>query len=81
VGVLVAYTPRILAIRIIFAVLICVGALAAFWSLLEAPCPHCAKSMGRTGFWLAIGGMRNAVSCCPNCRLDVDAELPDLAKG
>ena len=75
-----AYAPRILAIRIIFAVLICVGVLAAFWSLLEAPCPHCAKSMGRTGFRLAIGAMRNTVSHCPNCQLDVDAELPDPAK-
>src|SRR5258708_14438859 len=45
VGVVAGYAPRILAIRIVFAVLVGVVLAAAFWGLFEIPCPNCGKPM------------------------------------
>ena len=52
VGIAAGYAPRILAVRIVAAILIGVVLAAAFWSLFEIPCPNCGKSMGRVGFWV-----------------------------
>ncbi len=45
-GIAAGYAPRILAIRIVFAILIGVVLAAAFWSLFEIPCPNCGKANG-----------------------------------
>jgi uncharacterized membrane protein YphA (DoxX/SURF4 family) len=55
VGIAAGYAPRILAVRIVFAVLVCVFLAAAFWSLFEIPCPNCRKPMGSVGFWVSLG--------------------------
>src|SRR5260370_40616942 len=75
VGVVAGYAPRILAIRIVFAVLVGVVFAAAFWSLFEIPCPNCWKSMGSTGFWVTVG--RKSAERCPPCDINVDIEGPN----
>jgi len=75
VGVVAGYTPRILAIRIVFAVLVGVVLAAAFWSLFEIPCPNCRKSMGSTGFWVSMG--RKSAESCPHCDISVDIDVPN----
>jgi endogenous inhibitor of DNA gyrase (YacG/DUF329 family) len=76
VGIAAGYAPRILAIRIVFAVLVCVLLAAAFWSLFEIPCPNCGKPMGRVGFWVSLGRAQRASVRCPHCDISVDAEVP-----
>ena len=76
VGVAAGYAPRILAVRIVFAVLVCVVLAAAFWSLFEIPCPNCAKPMGSVGFWVSLGRARSVAQRCPHCEISVDAEVP-----
>ena len=76
VGVAAGYAPRILAIRIVFALLVCVILAAAFWSLFEIPCPNCGKPMGSVGFWVSLGRARETASRCPHCDISVDAEMP-----
>ena len=75
VGVVAGYAPRILAIRIVFAVLVGVVLAAAFWSLVEIPCPNCGKSMGSIGFWVGVG--RKAAERCPHCDISVDIDVPN----
>lgn len=75
-GVAAGYAPRILAVRIVFAVLICVILAAAFWSLFEIPCPNCGKPMGSVGFWVSLGRTRGESARCPHCEISVDAEAP-----
>ena len=75
VGVVAGYAPRILAIRVVFAVLIGVVLAAAFWSLFEIPCPNCGKSMGRVGFWVGVG--RKSAERCPHCDISVDIDVPN----
>lgn len=74
-GVVTGYAPRILAVRIVFAVLVGVVLAAAFWSLFEIPCPNCGKSMGSTGFWVSVG--RKSAERCPHCDVSVDIEMPN----
>lgn len=76
VGVAAGYMPRILAIRIVFAVLICVMLAAAFWSLFDIPCPNCGKPMGSVGFWVSLGRSRGVLVRCPHCDISVDTEVP-----
>jgi hypothetical protein len=76
VGALMAAAPRILAIRIIFAVLIGVALAAGFWSLVEIPCPNCLKSLGGAGFWLSVGRTRGVASRCSHCGISIDADMP-----
>ena len=75
VGVATGYAPRILAVRIVFAVLVGVVLAAAFWSLFETPCPNCGKSLGSTGFWAGVG--RKSAERCPHCGISVDIEVPN----
>lgn len=75
-GIAVGYSPRNLAIRIVFAVLVCVVLAAAFWSLFEIPCPNCAKPMGRVGFWVSLGRTGRGSERCPHCDISVDSEVP-----
>ena len=77
VGIAAGYAPRILAIRIVFAVLVCVILAAAFWSLFEIPCPNCGKPMGSVGFWVSLGRARRVSVRCPRCDISVDAEMPN----
>jgi putative effector of murein hydrolase len=44
VGILMGYTPRILAVRIVFAVLVGAVLAAAFFSLFEIPGPNRSKA-------------------------------------
>jgi hypothetical protein len=74
-GALVTSAPKIFVIRFTFAVLIGAVVLAAFWSLFHIPCPKCAKPMGSTGFWTAIG-RRVAPAQCPHCNVNLDVEAP-----
>jgi hypothetical protein len=78
VGVAAEYAPRILAIRIVFAVLVCVILAAAFWSLFEISCPNCGKPMGSVGFWVSLGRARAVSVRCPHCDISVDAEMPTV---
>lgn len=80
IGALMSRAPRILGIRIIFAVLIGVVLAAGFWSLVEAPCPNCLKSLGKVGFWLSVGRTRGVATSCPHCRISIDADMPVLPK-
>jgi hypothetical protein len=80
VGVVMGYAPRILAVRIVFAVLVGVVLLAAFWSLFEIPCPNCGKSMGSMGFWVSVGRAGKVPEHCPHCSIGVDAEMPNPSK-
>jgi hypothetical protein len=80
VGVVAGYTPRILAIRIVFAVLVGVVLAAAFWSLFETPCPNCWKSMGSTGFWVSVGRASKVPERCPHCGIEVDVDMPNRSK-
>src|SRR5258707_11263100 len=73
VGVVAGYAPRILAIRIVFAVLVGVVLAAAFWSLFEIPCPNCGKSMGTIGFWVGVG--RKWAEGLPPCDISIDVEV------
>ena len=77
VGVAMGYAPRILAIRIVFAVLVGVVLAAAFWSLFEISCPNCGKPMGSIGFWVSLGRSRQVSARCPHCDISVDAEVPN----
>jgi hypothetical protein len=77
VGITAGFAPRILAIRIVFAILTGVILLAAFWSLFEIPCPNCGKPMGRIGFWVSLGGAGRESPRCPHCDISVDAEVPN----
>ena len=76
VGIAAGYAPRILAIRIVFAILVGVMLLAGFWSLFEIPCPNCGKPMGRVGFRVSLGGAARGFAHCPYCQISVDAEVP-----
>ncbi len=80
VGVAMGYAPRILAIRIVFAVLIGVVLAAAFWSLFEIPCPNCGKRLGRVGFWVSVGRVSKTPQRCPHCDIGVDAAMPGQPK-
>lgn len=75
-GIAAGYAPRILVIRIVFAILVGVVLLAGFWSLFEIPCPNCGKPMGRVGFWVGLGGAARESAHCPHCHISVDAEVP-----
>lgn len=75
-GIAAGYAPRILAVRIVFALLIAVVLLAAFWSLFEIPCPNCGKPMGRVGFWVSVGRASKDREHCPHCGVGVDEEVP-----
>jgi hypothetical protein len=75
-GIAAGYAPRILAIRIVFAILIGVVLLAAIWSLFEIPCPNCWKPMGRIGFWVSLGRTGKSAVRCPHCNISVDADVP-----
>jgi hypothetical protein len=77
VGVVMGYTPRILAVRIVFAVLVGVVLAAAFWSVFESPCPNCWKSMGSTGFWVSVGRTGKVPERCPHCDIGVDIDVPN----
>lgn len=77
VGIAAAYAPRILAVRIVFAVLVGVILAAAFLSLFEIPCPNCGKSMGSVGFWAGVGRAAKASDSCPHCGVGVDAKMPN----
>jgi hypothetical protein len=79
VGVVIGYAPRILALRIVFAVLVGVVIAAAFWILFETPCPNCGKSMGRVGFWVSVG--RKSAERCPHCDISVDVDVPEKGIG
>jgi endogenous inhibitor of DNA gyrase (YacG/DUF329 family) len=76
VGIAAGYAPRILAIRIVFGVLVCVVLAAAFWSLFEIPCPNCGKPMGSVGFWVSLGRAGKLAERCPHCAISIDAEVP-----
>jgi hypothetical protein len=75
-GIAAGYAPRILAVRIVFAVLVCVVLTAAFCSLFEIPCPNCTKPMGSVGFWVSLGRTHDVAVRCPHCDISVDAEVP-----
>lgn len=83
VGVAMGYAPRIFAVRVAFAVLVCVVLAAAFWSLFDIPCPNCGKPMGSIGFWVSLGRAGGVSARCPHCDISVDAEVPKrpIAKG
>ena len=80
-GIAAGYAPRILAIRIVFAILVGVVVFAGFWSLFEIPCPNCIKPMGRVGFWVSLGGAARGAAQCPHCHISVDAEVPIVQLG
>jgi hypothetical protein len=80
VGIAAGYAPRILAIRIVAAILIGVVLAAAFWSLFEIPCPNCGKSMGRVGFWVSVGRAGELPERCPHCGIGVDGDMPKRGK-
>jgi hypothetical protein len=79
-GIAAGYAPRILAIRIVFAILIGVVLLAAVWSLFEIPCPNCGKRMGRIGFWVSVGRASEVPERCPHCGIGVDVAMPIRSK-
>ena len=79
-GVAAGYAPRVLAVRIVFALLIGVVLFAAFWSLFEIPCPNCWKPMGRVGFWVSVGRASKVTERCPHCGIGVDVEVPRRPK-
>jgi hypothetical protein len=79
-GLVMGYVPRILALRIVCAVLIGVVLLAAFWSLFEIACPNCGKRLGGVGFWVSLGRTSEKLSHCPNCNIGIDANIPDRPK-
>jgi hypothetical protein len=80
VGIAMGYAPRILAIRIVFAVLVGVVLAAAFWSLFEIPCPNCSKRLGSVGFWVSVGRVSKEPERCPHCGVGVDVDLPNRSK-
>jgi hypothetical protein len=80
IGALMSRAPRILGVRIVFAVLIGVVLAAGFWSLVEIPCPNCLKSLGRVGFWFSVGRTRGVATRCPHCGISIDADMPVLPK-
>lgn len=80
VGIVAGYLPRILALRIVFAVLVGVLLAAAFFSLFEIPCPNCGKRMGAVGFWISVGRRSKEPEHCPHCGVGVDVDLADPAK-
>jgi hypothetical protein len=77
VGIAAGYLPRILALRIVLALLICVMLAAALWSLFDIPCPNCGKPMGSVGFWVSLGRSRGVSVRCPHCDISVDADVPE----
>ena len=79
-GIAAGYAPRILAIRIVAAILIGVVLAAAFWSLFEIPCPNCGKPMGSVGFWVSVGRVNKVIERCPHCGIGVDADAPKHSK-
>jgi hypothetical protein len=79
-GVAAGYAPRILAIRIVFAILSGVVLAAAVWSLFEIPCPNCGKPMGRIGFWVGVGRASKVPERCPHCGIGVDVEMSNRSK-
>jgi uncharacterized membrane protein YphA (DoxX/SURF4 family) len=78
VGIAAGYAPRILAVRIVFAMLVCVVLAAVFWSLFEIPCPNCGKPMGSVGFWVSLGRAGKSAARCPHCDISVDVDMPRL---
>jgi hypothetical protein len=76
IGMLTPSVPRILAIRIIFALLIGVVLAAGFWSMVDIPCPNCLKSLGRVGFWVSVGRGQRSEERCPSCHISIDADMP-----
>jgi hypothetical protein len=80
VGIAAGYAPRILAIRIVAAILIGVVLAAAFWSLFEIACPNCGKQMGRVGFWISVGRVSKVTERCPHCGIGVDVNIPKRGK-
>src|SRR5580658_10745900 len=78
VGIAAGYAPRILAIRIVAAILIGVVLAAAFWSLFEIPCPNCGKPMGTVGFWVSVGRARRVSVRCPHCDVSVMRKCPTV---
>jgi hypothetical protein len=80
VGIAAGYAPRILAIRIVAAILIGVVLAAAFWSLFEIPCPNCGKTMGGVGFWVSVGRVSKVTERCPHCGIGVDVDIPKHLK-
>jgi hypothetical protein len=80
VGIAMGYAPRILAIRIVFAVLVGVVLAAAFWSLFEIPCPNCGKRLGNVGFWVSVGRVSKVPEHCPHCGIGVDVNMPNRSK-
>jgi predicted RNA-binding Zn-ribbon protein involved in translation (DUF1610 family) len=79
-GIAAGYAPRILAIRIVFALLVGVVLAAAFWSLFEIPCPNCGKRLGSVGFRVSVGRASGKPEHCPHCGIGVDEELPNRSK-
>ena len=80
VGISMGYVPRILAVRIVVAVLIGAVLAAAFWSLFEIPCPNCGKRLGSVGFWVSVGRVSKVPEHCPHCGVGVDVDLPNRIK-
>jgi hypothetical protein len=80
VGIAIGYAPRILALRIVFAVLVGAVLAAAFWSLFEIPCPNCAKRLGSVGFWVSVGRVSKVPEHCPHCGVGVDVDMPNRSK-
>jgi hypothetical protein len=80
VGIAMGYAPRILAIRIVFAVLVGAVLAAAFWSLFEIPCPNCGKRLGSVGFWVSVGRQSRVPEHCPHCGIGFDVEMPNPSK-
>jgi putative effector of murein hydrolase len=80
VGILMGYAPRILAVRVVFAVLVGAVLAAAFWSLFEIPCPICGKRLGSLGFWVSVGRANKVSEHCPHCGVGVDVDLPNPSK-
>jgi hypothetical protein len=80
VGILMGYAPRILAVRIVFAVLVAAVLAAAFWSLFEIRCPNCGKRLGSVGFWVSVGRTNKVPEHCPHCGVGVDVDLPNRSK-
>jgi peptidoglycan/LPS O-acetylase OafA/YrhL len=80
VGIAMGYAPRILAIRIVFAVLVAVVLAAAFWSLFEIPCPNCGKRLASVGFWVSVGRVSSVAEHCPHCGIGIDADMPGGSK-
>jgi hypothetical protein len=80
VGILMGYVPRILAVRIVFAVLVGAVLAAAFFSLFEIPCPNCGKRLGSVGFWVSVGRASRVPEHCPHCGVGVDVDVPNRSK-